>query len=83
MLYITGNFREDAKMKVTIESTQFITHIDGVPVRVWQGVTERGIPCVVFVHRVAVKSFTDSSEFDRELQQTLQPEELVDLRHIL
>ena len=36
-------------MKMTIESTDQITAIDGVKVRGWEGVTAGGVKCVVFV----------------------------------
>jgi hypothetical protein len=60
-------------MKITIESTDALTTIDRVPVRVWEGVTEDGIPCKVFVHRIAVADEQDASAFDRELREQLPP----------
>jgi hypothetical protein len=70
-------------MKIQIESTDQLTHIDGVPVRLWTGHTERGVPCKVFVHRVAVRDDVDSVQFDLELAEQLPPGRVVDLRHIL
>jgi hypothetical protein len=60
-------------MKLTIEATERITSIDGVKARAWKGVTERGVPVVVFVHRIAVDNSRDSGELDRELVETLPP----------
>lgn len=70
-------------MKITIESTDELTHMDGVPVRVWRGTTERGVPCFVFVHRLAVREDLDVADFERELHETLPPGRVIDLRHIL
>ena len=70
-------------MKLQITATEKITDIEGVPVRVWEGVAERGIPCVVFVHRIAVHKDHDASQFDAELREQLPPGVKLDLRHIL
>jgi hypothetical protein len=70
-------------MKIAIESTDVITRIDGVPVRLWEGVTEDGIPCKVFVHRIAVRDDQDSARFEKELAEQLPPGRVVDLRHVL
>jgi hypothetical protein len=70
-------------VKISIESTGDLTHLDGVPVRAWKGVTERGVPCVVFVHRVAVAATENTDQFERELKETLEPGRVVDLRHVL
>lgn len=70
-------------MRLTIESTEQITHIDGIPVRVWEGITEDGIPCKVFVHRIAVRDDQDSGRFDRELAEQLPPGHIVPLSLIL
>lgn len=56
-------------MKITIESTEKLADLNGVDCRLWEGVTENGIPCKVFVHRVAVREDRDSSQFDRELSE--------------
>ncbi len=75
-------------MKITITSTDQITELGGVPVRVWDGVTESGIACKVFVHRLAVLNGADTTEFDRELHGMSVPPELatrtfIPLRNIL
>lgn len=70
-------------MKLMIESTDQLTHIDGVPVRLWEGATEDGIPCKVFIHLIAVANDEDSSAFDRALKAELPPGRVVDLRQIL
>lgn len=70
-------------MKITITSTSETTTIDGVPVRLWEGVTEQGLPCKVFVHRIAVAKDQDSAQFDRELREQPPPSQTIPLRQIL
>lgn len=37
-------------MRMTIESTDLITRIDGVPARLWKGELEDGSPCDLLIH---------------------------------
>lgn len=60
-------------MQIQIESTDKITHIDGVPVRLWEGTTADGTKCKVFVHRVAVHNDEDATEFEAQLREQLPP----------
>jgi hypothetical protein len=60
-------------MKLTIESTSKIVHVNGVPARIWEGHTESGIPVHCYVTRVAVHKSEDCSQFERELQETRRP----------
>lgn len=60
-------------MRLLIEATDQITRVDGVEARMWEGVTDRGTRCKVFVHRIAVHESEDSAEFDRELREQLPP----------
>lgn len=70
-------------MKITIESTENLTQIEGVPVRLWEGVTEGGVRCKVFIHRLAVHHDDNATQFDAELKEQLQPGVPIDLRQIL
>lgn len=70
-------------MEIAITSTDEVTTLDGVPCRVWDGITAQGTPCKVFVHRVAVAKDEDTEAFDRELLLQLPPGRAVDLRQIL
>lgn len=71
-------------MEIQIKSTDQLTTIDGVTVRLWQGVTADGIPCQVFVHMIAAiedgKGAT--AALDRELKELPPPREVA-LRAIL
>jgi hypothetical protein len=73
-------------MRIQIESTDGVTIVNGVPCRVWNGVTEGGARCTVLVHRLAVAPDQDAADFDRELQQTDVPPEALrnlSLREVL
>ena len=76
-------------MKITIESTSKIVHLNGLPARVWEGHTESGIEIHAFVTRVAVKEGQKPEvygEFERELQEQRKPTpeiEAIPLRFIL
>lgn len=70
-------------MKIQIEATDKLTTIDGVPVRLWEGVTADGTPCKVFVHRVAVREDQDQTQFERELREQLPPGRHLPLSAIL
>lgn len=60
-------------MQIQIESTDQLTSFDGVPVRLWKGVTSDGTECFVFVHRIAVSDLQDNDQFERELIEQLPP----------
>lgn len=70
-------------MQITIESTEKLTTIEGVPCRLWKGTTAAGIECHVFVHRIAVHNAADSQQFDKQLKEQLPPVEVFPLRAIL
>ena len=72
-------------MKLTIESTSQLTHINGTLTRVWKGKTESGVPCFVFVVNVGVDQGADSRQFESELLQTIPPHEdrIISLREIV
>lgn len=60
-------------MKVTLESTATITTVTvngvEVPARIWQGTTEKGVPCHAYVTRILVHKDHDVGEFARDLQE--------------
>ena len=62
-------------MKITIESTTQITKVNGVPARVWEGVTANGVKVHALITRIAVKDDpgTDFAEFERDLQEHAAP----------
>lgn len=76
-------------MRITIESTDTLTSIEGVPVRLWEGTTESGIKCRVFVRMIAVRNDEDSAPFERELKELDAPRDMkggvlvIPLREIL
>lgn len=54
-------------LKIQIESTDQLTDFAGVAVRVWNGVTEDGVECILLVHRVCVRDDKDAKRLDAEL----------------
>ncbi len=70
-------------MKLTITATDQLTKFDEVPVRVWEGITEDGVKCKVFVHRIAVHNDEDASAFERNLKERLPPGRHLPLSMIL
>jgi len=60
-------------VKVTLESTTKVVHVDGVPARIWEGQTESGIAVHAFITRIAVHKDADASQFERELQECRAP----------
>lgn len=60
-------------MKITIESTTKIVEINGVPCRLWEGQTERGVAIHCFITRIGVENGLDTSQFEQELAEQRQP----------
>ena len=79
-------------MKATMTSTDRVLDIkdpQGRPAqaRVWEGVSEAGIPFTAYVTLVQVATGADQAEFARELQEHKQPSpgtiRAIDARFIL
>jgi hypothetical protein len=61
-------------MKITIESTSKIIHLNDVPARIWEGQTESGIKVHCFITRIAIdKDETRIEEFEQELKEQKVP----------
>lgn len=61
-------------MKVTIQSTQKIVTLNGVPARIWEGQTESGIKVHCYVTRIAIGlNEARTEEFDRDLLEHVAP----------
>lgn len=56
-------------MKATIESTEQVITVNGHKARIWEGVTEGGVPFQAVIARVAVHKDADNSQFERELME--------------
>ena len=69
-------------MKVTLHSTTKIIelHVDGqvVPARVWEGHTEKGVPCHAYITRIACHKDEDNAEFERDLRECADPSPAID-----
>jgi hypothetical protein len=62
-------------MYITIRPTAVLTEIDGRAVRLWEGVTDRGTSCKVFVARVAVADNLAVPEIEATLRAMPAPAE--------
>lgn len=60
-------------MRITIESTSKIVQVNGVSCRVWEGKTDSGIRLTALIPRIAVRDGQDTSQFERELEETKPP----------
>jgi hypothetical protein len=60
-------------MKATVENTDQIVEINGIPARVWLGRTESGVCFELLVTRVAVSQNEDASQFEKELKEQPKP----------
>lgn len=57
-------------MKITIESTDQLAWISGVECRIWQGLSESGVPVYCYIPLIAVPPNHDDEAFQRELRET-------------
>lgn len=70
-------------MKISIESTDKLTYVNSIQVRVWKGKTERGVDCLLFVANVGVERNQDHTEFERELTETLPPAVVIPIMEVV
>lgn len=82
-------------MRILIESTDTVTSIDGVEVRLWRGTTGEGNRVEVYVHRIGTDDPRAQAELERAVSERPRPVELaaieaeatrgraIDLRHII
>jgi hypothetical protein len=78
-------------MKVTLESTTTIVELEtngqSIPARLWQGKTEKGIPCHCFIPLITPTiprdrlTPQDSEEFERDLREA-HAEPVLEIRSI-
>jgi hypothetical protein len=73
-------------VKITLESTTKVVHLDGVACRLWEGKTAGGIEVCAFIARIRVPIEADQAPFQRELQECREPSasvEAIPLRMLL
>lgn len=61
-------------MKLLIESTELLVHVDGVPCRLWRGFDEDDNPFMVFVHRVASDDLVGQRKLADEFEEMAEPD---------
>lgn len=57
-------------MKITLQNTEKMVTLNGVPARIWEGSTAKGVRVIAFVTRLAVAADDDAAEFEAELLET-------------
>jgi hypothetical protein len=55
-------------VKITIESTSRLALFDGIPARVWEGVTDQGTPCLITVAHIVERRAADSDRLAAEVR---------------
>jgi hypothetical protein len=77
-------------MKAQITSTTQIVSVDpagAIKARVWEGITEAGVPFTAYITTCQVRSNADNSEFERELREHKPPDaetlRAIDMRFII
>lgn len=60
-------------MKVTLQNTEKIVTLNGVPARIWEGETDTGIKVHAFITRIAVGKNENAEQFERELLEVKPP----------
>ncbi len=65
-------------MKVTAELTRFGTRVRGVPTRIWTARTDRGVPCLLFMVRIATYPSGEIAQLDADLRETEPAQEITE-----
>ena len=60
-------------MKITIESTEKLVELNGVPARVWEGHSESGIKVHCFITRISPQTNDNLEQFEQELKEQKAP----------
>jgi hypothetical protein len=62
-------------MKLTLEPTGNIENVDGMPCRIWEGVTDTGTPVKAWIRTVQPQTHDEAAlaVFEAELQRLPQP----------
>jgi len=56
-------------MKLILEQTDKIVTVNGVPARVWEGVTGNGVEVSALITRIAAHKNSDCSQLESELTE--------------
>lgn len=60
-------------MRVRLESTTKTVELNGVPARIWEGITEGGIPCHAYITSIACDKDDEATEFELDLKKCAAP----------
>lgn len=60
-------------MDIQLHNTTKIVFLNGVPARIWEGMTSSGIPVFAYITRIGVEKNENLTEFEIELEATRAP----------
>lgn len=60
-------------MKIAIWNTSRIVTVNGVSARLWEGVTDKGVPVRCLITTIAADRNADVSDFARDLEEVAEP----------
>jgi hypothetical protein len=67
MAFLSLVLSGDPVMQLKLEQTDRIVTVNGIPARVWEGVTGKGVAVTALITRIAVHNSEDASELEAEL----------------
>lgn len=73
-------------MKIQLHSTTKIVQFNGLPARIWEGTTEKGVKVHAYLTRIACDKDANQEEFQNDLQSHEAPSaeiECIPLRMII
>lgn len=60
-------------MTITLSATTKIVEFNGIPARIWEGFSEKGVRCHAYITLIAVDNSEDQSQFESELREMNAP----------
>lgn len=60
-------------MEIFVANTSKVVFLNGVPSRIWEGHTAKGVKVHAYITRIAVAEGEDQTEFERELESHRVP----------
>jgi len=68
----------ESTLKATMESTTRLVIVNGLNLRVWEGVTEKGVPFIALVNRLESLNGSQMAAMVQELSAAKPPSETVE-----
>lgn len=73
-------------MKITIENTDKIVEVNGLPTRIWEGQTDSGAPVACWIALISPQTHDPevNAQFERELEEVRPAKvEVYDMRYFI